>query len=158
MPAASIAETKSDSDCCGMVTPVLCRATVQRPRPFCCTLDTGATAGARHPITDRLLPRLSTRPIVSHDLKAHHLAHPTWRLLIAPPRRRNHLEHRAKGRSAGQTENLCLARPEGADCHVNKRPACDAIEFSTGMRQPTEMSSCPPGFHAGRYLRLQEPL
>src|SRR5438105_13401376 len=26
------AETKSDSDCCGMVAPVLCRATVQRPR------------------------------------------------------------------------------------------------------------------------------
>jgi len=45
-------------------------------------LDTGATAGARHHITDRLLPRLSTRPIVSHDLKAHHLAHPTWRLWI----------------------------------------------------------------------------
>jgi hypothetical protein len=41
---------------------------------------------------------------------------------------------------------------------VNKRPACDAIEFSTGTLQPTEMSSCPPGFHAGHYSRLQEPL
>jgi hypothetical protein len=37
-------------------------------------------------------------------------------------------------------------------------PACDAIEFSTGTLQPTEMPSCPPGFHAGHYSRLQEPL
>src|SRR5436309_1120707 len=53
-------------------------------------------------ITQKSSPRnrvLSTLRAIWHDLKVHHLAHPTWRLLIAHPRRRNHLEHRAKGRS-----------------------------------------------------------
>lgn len=54
-------------------------------------------------------PEINDIKVVWHDLKGHYLAHQTFTDAEAFDRASNLLELRAKLRSVGQTENLCLA-------------------------------------------------